>query len=55
MGEPQSSSVLAYLLSFSGSPAPALEEVSGEGAFMALVANTYVNYLLDQAMRRREF
>ena len=35
--------------------APVVEEVSGEGAFMALVANTYVNYLLDQDMRRREF
>jgi hypothetical protein len=34
---------------------PALEEVSGEEAFMALVANTYVNYLLDQDMRRKEF
>jgi len=34
---------------------PAVEEVSGEEAFMALVANTYVNYLLDQEMRRTEF
>ena len=34
---------------------PAVEEVSGEEAFMALVANTYVNYLLDQDMRRTEF
>jgi hypothetical protein len=35
--------------------ATVLEEVSGEEAFMALVANTYVNYLLDQDMRRIEF
>jgi hypothetical protein len=35
--------------------APVIEEVSGEEAFMALVANTYVNYLLDQNMRRTEF
>jgi len=35
--------------------APVVEEVSGEQAFMALVANTYVNYLLDQDMRRDEF
>jgi hypothetical protein len=35
--------------------APVVEEVSGEEAFMALVANTYVNYLLDQDMRRTEF
>lgn len=34
---------------------PLIEEVSGEQAFMALVANTYVNYLLDQDMRRTEF
>lgn len=35
--------------------APVIEEVSGKEAFMALVANTYVNYLLDQNMRRTEF
>ncbi len=35
--------------------APIVEEVSGEEAFIALVANTYVNYLLDQDMRRNEF
>ena len=35
--------------------APVAEEVSGEEAFMALVANTYVNYLLDKDMRRTEF
>ena len=35
--------------------APVIEEVSGEEAFMSLVANTYVNYLLDQNMRRTEF
>jgi hypothetical protein len=34
---------------------PVLEDVSGEAAFMALVANTYVNYLLDRDMRRTEF
>jgi len=34
---------------------PVVEEVSGEEAFMALVTNTYVNYLLDQDMRRTEF
>ena len=35
--------------------APIIEEVSGQEAFMALAANTYVNYLLDQDMRRKEF
>jgi hypothetical protein len=36
-------------------PAPIIEEISGKEAFMALVGNTYVNYLLDQNMRRTEF
>lgn len=35
--------------------APVMEDVSGEEALMALVANSYVNYLLDQTMRRTEF
>jgi hypothetical protein len=35
--------------------APVVEKISGEDAFMALVANTYVNYLLDQDMRAEEF
>ena len=35
--------------------APMIEGVPVNEAFMALVANTYVNYLLDQGMRRREF
>lgn len=35
--------------------APAIEDVSGKEAFMTLVANTYVNYLLDRDMRRKEF
>jgi hypothetical protein len=35
--------------------APAVEEIAREKAFMTLVANTYVNYLLDQGMRRNEF
>lgn len=35
--------------------APVIEGLPGKEAFMALVANTYVNYLLDQDMRRREF
>jgi hypothetical protein len=35
--------------------APIIEGVPGKEAFMELVANTYVNYLLDQNMRRREF
>ena len=35
--------------------APIIEEVSGQEAFIALAANTYVNYLLDQEMRRTEF
>lgn len=34
---------------------PVIEEISWKEAFMALVANTYVNYLLDQDMRRTEF
>lgn len=35
--------------------APTIEEVSGREALMMLVANTYVNYLLDRDMRAREF
>ena len=35
--------------------APVIEDVPGKEAFMVLVANTYVNYLLDQDMRRTEF
>src|SRR5439155_1319968 len=34
---------------------PVVEEMTGSDAFVALVANTYVNYLLDREMRRREF
>ena len=34
---------------------PVIEEVVGGEAFMTLVANTYVNYLLDHGMRTREF
>lgn len=32
-----------------------IEEVHGVKAITMLLANTYVNYLLDRAMRRREF
>ncbi len=35
--------------------ATVIEEVSGKEAFLSLAANTYVNYLLDQEMRRTEF
>ena len=35
--------------------APIVEGIPGNEAFMALAANTYVNYLLDQAMQRKEF
>lgn len=35
--------------------APVIEEVVGGEAIMTLVANTYVNYLLDNGMRAREF
>ena len=35
--------------------APIIQGVPGQEAFMALTTNTYVNYLLDQDMRRREF
>jgi hypothetical protein len=34
---------------------PAVEEVAGGDALVTLVANTYVNYLLDRDMRSREF
>jgi hypothetical protein len=34
---------------------PVIEEVHGVEAVTMLVANTYVNYLLDREMRRREF
>jgi hypothetical protein len=35
--------------------APLMEEVAASDALVALVANTYVNYLLDRDMRSREF
>jgi hypothetical protein len=35
--------------------APVIEELVGGEAIMTLVANTYVNYLLDREMRAREF
>lgn len=35
--------------------APIIEEMAGRDALAALVANTYVNYLLDRDMRSREF
>jgi len=35
--------------------ASVIEEVRGNDAFVTLVANTYVNYLLDRSMRSREF
>lgn len=35
--------------------APVLEEITGTEAFVSLVANSYVNYLLDREMRRQEF
>ena len=35
--------------------APVIEEVAAGDALMTLVANTYVNYLLDRDMRHREF
>jgi hypothetical protein len=34
---------------------PVIEEVVGGEAIVTLVANTYVNYLLDRDMRTREF
>lgn len=34
---------------------PVVEELTGSEAFATLVANTYVNYLLDAEMRAREF
>ena len=40
---------------YSALSAPIIEEASGTEALMALVANTYVNYLLDQNMRCTEF
>jgi hypothetical protein len=34
---------------------PVVEEVPGGDALAGLVANTYVNYLLDRKMRSKEF
>lgn len=34
---------------------PVVEDLAGHEAFAKLVANTYVNYLLDRDMREREF
>jgi hypothetical protein len=38
-----------------GSRAPVIREVAAGEALVNLVANTYVNYLLDRPMRHREF
>jgi hypothetical protein len=35
--------------------AAVIEEFSGGEAFMTLVANTHINYLIDRSMRKREF
>jgi hypothetical protein len=35
--------------------APVIEQVAAGDALLSLVANTYVNYLLDREMRHREF
>lgn len=35
--------------------APAVERLEGSSALMKLIANTYVNYLLDSEMRQHEF
>jgi len=37
------------------SKGPVIEKVASSEAFISLVANTYVNYLLDRDMRAREF
>lgn len=34
---------------------PILEDLTGNDAFMTLVANTYINHLLDRNMRSRDF
>jgi hypothetical protein len=39
----------------SGLAAPVVEELGASEAFMTLVANTYVNYVLNAEMRSREF
>lgn len=46
-----------YILSGAGEipRAPRIEAMPGREALMALVANTSVNYMLDRAMRSREF
>jgi hypothetical protein len=36
-------------------PVPMIEEVAAGDALLTLVANTYVNYVLDRQMRQREF
>jgi hypothetical protein len=38
-----------------GLTTPVIEEAAGSDALVTLVANTYVNYLLNQNMRAREF
>jgi hypothetical protein len=38
-----------------GLTSPVVEELAASEAFMTLVANTYVNYLLNTEMRSREF
>src|SRR5258708_33002645 len=54
--EPQTLSAL-YLLGERSDDfrAPFIEELAPQDALMSLVANTYVNYLLDAEMRAREF
>lgn len=38
-----------------GTASPSVVTVGGSEAFVALTANTYINYLLDEDMRRRDF
>lgn len=38
-----------------GAPRPAIEAVSASSAVVRLAANTYMNYLLDSALRSKEF
>lgn len=44
-----------YQLGEQGSDRPVVEPLTPRDALMALISNTYVNYLLDASMRAREF
>ncbi len=53
--QPQPLAAIYVLAERSSEPEPRIEGLSGRESLMTLVANTYIGYLLDAAMRAHEF